>query len=644
MFLFDDLKRSLSRRRSLVLLICLLVLPVFYQNCGGQMQTYSQDQSSLGNSTSGAEANTNSSGAGAASSTGSSAAEQAARIAACKALMGAPQIKNISLSEVTLGSGLGVGSGDANAAQSILDVDTGVSDQEQATRLACGFSTQVSCAVVSDDAGKKPLLNSAVTLAGDQVAPQAVTDTAKAAILGGAINKGNGICSGALDSNRQRKISLTNLRNNPNGEVYRCVDGVVWLALTARTQIDNANRSTNSNTVYLKVNLQNKCWNESRLKAEASLPQLIQYGSRVALDGSWAAVVAPKEHLNETVLNVGAVYLFQQISGIWKMSQKIYLPQALSGETVSDVALKGRRLVISSSKRSGSGAVFLYSYNGSSWDQVQKIDPPVTSEGQQFGSALALNDSYLVVGAPQGAVNANSAKSGLVYVFTCDASSCAYKMSWGWQETAGFPEGSAGGLGIGSSLSLDDHYLAVGAPQVLTRELESKGRVAVYDISGNSPVLLKTLSPADGEMGMKFGASLSLSGLKLIVGASMKANGNQSNAGGVYYFEDYSKSVTRMLSGPSDNANFGTSVVQNADGILVGCPYCANRSGQVFYYNWSALSAGTNPTFKLFNLNQARNDAFGFSLACRGNQIIVGANIKSDPNNNSGASYIYGIK
>jgi len=156
--------------------------------------------------------------------------------------------------------------------------------------------------------------------------------------------------------------------------------------------------------------------------------------------------------------------------------------------------------------------------------------------------------------------------------------------------------------------------------------------------------LLKTVTPTDGDLGMRFGASVALSGSQLAVGAPYKTNGTANNAGSVYYYSNYNQAVSRAIAGNVDGGNLGQTVALASSGLLIGCPFCAARAGTVFYHSMTDLAANATPTFKLFNLNQGTNDGFGNSVAVSGNNIIVGSSIKSDPNNNSGASYIYIMK
>ena len=145
-------------------------------------------------------------------------------------------------------------------------------------------------------------------------------------------------------------------------------------------------------------------------------------------------------------------------------------------------------------------------------------------------------------------------------------------------------------------------------------------------------------------MGMRFGDSVALLGTKLAVGAPLKSTTTNAEAGSIYYYANYSVAPTRTIDGGMANGNLGQSVAFNSMGLFTGCPFCNSRAGLVNYHSFTKLNSSSAVDYQIFGLNQAANDGFGYAIATSGTDIIVGAFIKSDPNNNSGAAYIYVMK
>jgi hypothetical protein len=124
---------------------------------------------------------------------------------------------------------------------------------------------------------------------------------------------------------------------------------------------------------------------------------------------------------------------------------------------------------------SGSGAVYVFRFDGTDWFQQAYVKASNTEEGDNFGSKVALSDdgSTLAVGAGEtscatgvaGDQNDNSCPSaGAVYVFRFDGTD--------WAQTAyvkasntdgGFFDILGDGFGAGIALSADGSTLAVGA-------------------------------------------------------------------------------------------------------------------------------------------------------------------------------------
>lgn len=624
----------MRRQGHLSWVIVAFVLITFFQNCDGQFST--QDMSSSSESAAGT-------GDGGTMDPNLTP-DQQARLNACKALMGKAAITSQTATEVTIMSGAGNGSGDVSAPAVTLTVNRAISSQAQADALACNFGTNIQCNIVSDDTSRVPVLNNAIRGDGVQMAGTDMSDTnaEKATILGQAFSRGNNNCSGAVDANSQRRLNLTNNRNqNNNNEIYRCVSGTVWLRITATTQIDNNNRAPASDPIYLKVNLNDNCWGESRLKTSAALPSISSYGRSVAMDGDWSAVVAEKENLvvsGNTITGAGSLYIFRRTNGVWSQSQKIVLSGIQAEDTHTAVAIKGNRLVITSYKNGNRGLAVIYTYNGSSWVESQTLTPPMNDNGQKFGSSVALSDSYLVIGAPAYSAGGDAAddNAGAAYVYSCNTSSCTYKHSI---------IGSAGNV-LGASLSLDGSNLAVGAPQATVVTTYGLGLVRIYNISGASASLVRTLTPASGEAGMLYGASVALSGTKLLVGAPQRNDGDANpNAGAVYYYADYNAAVTRTIVGPDPSVGMGQSVAWTSAGAVLSCHYCRGRSGAVMYYSQNNLQSNNGAvSYQVFALNETENSAFGYSLAVSGNRVIVGAFQKSDPARDSGAAFIYEMR
>lgn len=632
-------------------IVASFVLITFYQNCDGTFSIQGEQassslkggegQSGLGDGGTDGGTSTDTGGADTAGAEAAARAAEAerARIAECVSLMSKPSIVSYTSSSATIKSGAGGnGAGDAAGTPIDLVVNSGVTDRAKAASLNCNIATNMSCDIVAGDPSRPSTLVKAIDDFGVDAAPTAVAEVDRNNVLGRAFNRGNNNCNGAVAADGTKKIKTPTDRNNANNRVtYRCVEGSVWMRVTAQSEVNNQNRSASSDPLYIKVTLNDSCWNESRLQRGAAIPALAAYGTSVAIDGEWAAAVAPGEGTSGGIPSTGSLSVFHRVGSQWNFSQKIEIGDAVANDTLSAVSISGSTLVVSSAKRGNKGAVFVYTLSGTTWSQSQLINPPENQDGQKFGASLDLNGSSLVVGAPNfsGIAGAND-RGGAIYTFTCVSGNCTYKYTL---------KSADAGRAFGSSVALNgSSTFAVGAPQSLVTQSAGKGAVHVFNFSDGS--LVKSLAPADGHAGMRFGDSVALSGNNLAVGAPLRNNAATTSSGGVYYYDDVTTaSLKQTLVGAVLGGNLGQAVKFGVSGLLVGCPFCGGtNAGVVFYHKLTSLSVGVAADFRLFNLNQGANDGFGFSVGISGSDVVAGASTKTDPNNGSGAAFIYSMK
>jgi hypothetical protein len=167
-----------------------------------------------------------------------------------------------------------------------------------------------------------------------------------------------------------------------------------------------------------------------------------------------------------------------------------------------------------------SGAVYLFHWSGTTWDQEAKLlaDPPRANA--QLGLALALRNGVLAAGAPG---------EGAVYVFA--------RQDGGWSQVTRLARTDPGAGAFGRSLALDGDRLAVGAVGVPDT---AGGAVYLYRHSGDSWTLEKMVFPRAGQEGERFASAVSLAGNVLVVGApgyDVRTGPPAADAGAVYVFQ-----------------------------------------------------------------------------------------------------------
>lgn len=161
-------------------------------------------------------------------------------------------------------------------------------------------------------------------------------------------------------------------------------------------------------------------------------------------DNEILIVGAPTQEGEDTnsqpLLNAGAVYSFKKNSSdIWQLVQTLYNPEGQSAngtfggviKTYKNYALIGTSIIGVNAKVNGNTYVYLYKLNSSGqWESVQKLQGdesvglPVNSPtyggnvsiSDNFGSAIAFDDDWAIIGAPWSHLSSNTIK-GAAYFY-----------------------------------------------------------------------------------------------------------------------------------------------------------------------------------------------------------------------------------
>ncbi len=624
-----------NRRKTLSILVIVILIPIF-QNCsGGGFQSSSGLIQASSTAAAGSNSNSTddimndvtSSPAPGDSGTGNTTNFLPKLQAECKALTEKPIITTIPNETAKIVSSIGDnGLGNVNSSTFSLIADRGIKNLTEFTNKGCEsqFELNLTCSVMTADVQNYPLkILSAIDASG----ANAIGVQTNAAIAGASLTANN--CNVAFDKT-SNKVNFS-IRPNTAGAV-RCVEATYWVKLVVRSVVNGITGSYDSDPKYFPVQVANGCWNETKLlDVNGSLPGVINFGTAVAISDTWAAVLAPTEDASSSVLDVGAVYMYMKSGSSWIQKQKIMINDSTSYESLQSVVMNGDTLVIGSPLRNKKGMVYFFRRSGESWSLIQQVDPQESQLDQFFGQAVAISDQYVYVGAPSYKSGALS-KAGAVSVYSYNNSGMNYLKTI---------VGEVANQAFGASLSADGSTVAIGAPQAIGKESGGAGSVYVYkNVNGEVSLLTKKTGTSVGE---KFGLALALQGEKLLVGSPNYLVTDKSGAGRVTYFSNYaSATATKVWDGGEALGNFGQGVAISKNGLYLGAPLANTRKGFVDFYKLDALD---KPYYRIISYNQQPNSAFGWAIAANNSSdVVVGARIRNDPNDNSGAAYIYQFK
>lgn len=276
------------------------------------------------------------------------------------------------------------------------------------------------------------------------------------------------------------------------------------------------------------------------------------FGSAIAVAGNLAVVGAPGVQNNR-----GAAYVFRFDGTVWHKEGDLVVRGAEVGLRLGEqVATDGTTIVVTSMARS---AAYVFRYSGATWDETAKLEPEITGN-TDFGVAVAMSGTRIVVGAPREYVTAFSSYSsgaGAIYVFDWAEAQ--------WTRTRlPAPDPNYEGR-FGSAVAAQGDVMAVGEPSVF---FTSRARSYIYTYEKNGTwrrqplnVEYQYLSEFEG-----FGSSIDLAGDTLVVAGPSAAKifkRIDSTTGSVWVEQDW------ISTTPGEWA-IKRSIAIDGDAIAVG--------------------------------------------------------------------------
>jgi hypothetical protein len=196
----------------------------------------------------------------------------------------------------------------------------------------------------------------------------------------------------------------------------------------------------------------------------------------------------------------------------------------------------------------------------------------------------------------------------------------------------------------GYSIASDQDTVVVGAPYAGGLGYLS-GSAYVFVRSRTGWTLQQKLTAGDGAPYGFFGASVSISGDTLVVGAYGDGNaGNYSGAAYVFVREGATWTQQQKLVGSDNSTNdsFGLSVGVEGDTVVVGAFGDTDTEyGVGSAYVFTRSDSLWTQQQKLRASDAAPDNNFGISVGLSGNSIVVGAYGNSAYGYYSGAAYVF---
>ncbi len=274
---------------------------------------------------------------------------------------------------------------------------------------------------------------------------------------------------------------------------------------------------------------------------------------------------------------VGSVYFFKYdtTSGQWEKIQKVVYDNLNDDDNFGwSIDLYENIAVIGSpGYLSNKGAVFVYVYDGTSWNYSTTIQADDLAFGDMFGSSVAFDGHYLLVGA-EGYTSAQ----GAAYIFEYDSTN----NSWTQVTKLTASDGSNNDY-FGHACDIENNIAVIGA----YGKNDNTGCAYVYEFDGTNWTYTATLTASDATETDYFGQSLDLYQNSVLVGAWAK--GDMVGAAYLFTKENGSWQQTQKLTASDGGYNdrFGYSVSYTGGNAAIGAHYdspMGDYSGSVYMF------------------------------------------------------------
>ncbi len=272
-----------------------------------------------------------------------------------------------------------------------------------------------------------------------------------------------------------------------------------------------------------------------------------------------------------------------------------------------------------------SGAVYLFDGETGNMDKVYANPSP--NDGDNFGVSVFSSGNSILVGAfldDTGAVNAGAAH--LIDLETGGLQKTFLNPNPGEHEWFGYSVAAAGNSFFVGALKDHDAGNEAGA---------------VHRFDGGTGDFVETILSPSPQAGDHFSRGLALLGDDVLVGVTGD-NAGGDNSGAAYLFNGTTSGIAETFLNPSpnDDDNFGVSVTQVGENILIGSfldDTDAMNAGIAYLLN--AETGGVIHTFH--NPTPESTDWFGHTVAAVGNNVLISAPYDHSDGNLGGAAYLF---
>ena len=245
-------------------------------------------------------------------------------------------------------------------------------------------------------------------------------------------------------------------------------------------------------------------------------------GDVVAIPSSGDDIAAP---------DAGAVYVYRYNGASWELEATLVSddPQTGSGFSFPVIVHENRIMVgayLTENDPGTFGAAFIYEFDGNDWNQVAKLTADPEIPGDTYGLSCWIEGDIAAVGAMND--NDDGPGAGAIYVYRFDGND--------WVQEQKLTGSQNGDVGLGSDICISNGVILAGCNDATIDGLPSAGRAYLWKHDGNQWVEIGHFNASDPGDTDWFANAVGLWGGTAVCGSRLDDSPGV-DAGSVYVFD-----------------------------------------------------------------------------------------------------------
>ena len=394
------------------------------------------------------------------------------------------------------------------------------------------------------------------------------------------------------------------------------------------------------------------CGAQKLVGYDADVEDLV--GSSAALSGNRLILGAPWDD-NAVGVNAGKVTSWERINGAWQQGPGPAPAIPQSGEFFgSGVGLAGDIAVVGAGFHDNfTGTAYFFKRLGSGWTQTAMLTPPDVVQWDYFGMSAAINEAgnLAVFGAPYKDITDDQGTdddAGEAYIYSRNPNGTWSLEASLWDTD---PASRDPVSYLGYHVAISGEVAVIAAQSDNAFGLFDCGSARVYRRTPQHQWNLEAvLFAPQPQLDGYFGASVSIDGNQIAVGATLESSNGLTDNGVVHMFRytsgtwNYDGKIVAV--NPVADEAFGGEVAVSGDRVVISDGDYAQSPGfikRAFVYRRAAANVWL-PEMVLTDPDDNDNGFFGTAVAMDGPRFVVTDYI-DDPYGiyNAGAAYVYTV-